>query len=386
MHAEVRLKRGRDKKLRGFYPWVQRGEILFVNDDPKPGDIVRVTDSNGQFVAIASFNGKSRFPLRIFSLIERPIDLGFFAERIELAKENRARWISETNAMRVVFSEADGLPGLIIDQYADVLVVQSRTAAIDRLKPLWLEALASVFNPRGIYERSDMAGREEEGLQPFFGPIWGEPGETVDFQESGFEFNAPFAQGLKTGFYLDQRETRRKFETEVKPGESVADLFCYTGAMSLYAARAGATVVGVDILPEAIELANQHADRNNLKAEFIVGNAFEWLEASSEKYDWIILDPPAIAKSRTGKSSLKWAIWKLIYNALPRLKPNGKIVACSCSYQLSAEGVIESARLAASDRGRRLFLRDITIQAPDHPHLVQFPESLYLKCLWFEAD
>jgi 23S rRNA (cytosine1962-C5)-methyltransferase len=287
--------------------------------------------------------------------------------------------------MRLLFSESDGLPGLIVDQYADYLVVQVRTLGMERLKELWLPLLIERLEPKGILERSEMTSRAEEGLDPFAGVLHGDAPELIEIEESGLVFLVPTDAGRKTGFYLDQRENRRRLAQLVQPGERVLDLFCYTGAFALYTARAGAHAIGVDILPDAIDLAEVHARRNRLEAHWIVENAFDWLPQAAEQgaqFDWIVIDPPAIAKRQEQKDSLRWAVWKLVYHALPLLAEGGRLVICSCSYQLSLTEMLDAVRLAATDRTIPLFVEAVSFQAPDHPYLLQFPESLYLKCVW----
>ncbi|MCS6918393.1 MAG: class I SAM-dependent rRNA methyltransferase, partial [Fimbriimonadales bacterium] len=339
----------------------------------------------GELLGIGFYNPQSRFPVRILTMHDEPIDEEFFTARLEKALQHRQRTVRDTNAMRLLFSESDGVPGLIVDQYADYLVVQVRALGMERLKAVWLPVLIERLEPKGIIERSEMAGRSEEGLEPFAGVLHGEAPELIEIEESGLEFLVPTDAGRKTGFYLDQRENRRRLAQQVRPGERVLDLFCYTGAFALYAARAGAYAVGVDILPDAIDLAEVHARRNRLEAHWIVENAFDWLPKAAEqgaKFDWVVLDPPAIAKRQDQKDSLRWAIWKLVYHALPLLNEGGRIAVCSCAYQLGLNEMLDTVRLAATDRSQPLFLEEITFQAPDHPYLLQFPESLYLKCLW----
>jgi 23S rRNA (cytosine1962-C5)-methyltransferase len=381
----VKIVGGREKKLQHGYPWVQRGEISEVLGAPTPGALVRVVNFRNETLGIGTYNPQSRFPVRLLTTADEPIDRAFFERRLEHALRHRQRVVQDTNAMRLVFSEADGLPGLIVDQYADYLVVQVRTMGMERLRELWLPMLIEQLEPKGVIERSEMASRAEEGLEPFAGVLHGDAPELIEIEESGLLFLVPTDAGRKTGFYLDQRENRRRLAAQVRPGERVLDLFCYTGAFALYAARAGAHAVGVDILPDAIDLAEVHARRNRLEAHWIVENAFDWLPQAAEqgaRFDWIVLDPPAIAKRQDQKDSLRWAIWKLVYNALPLLTEGGRLVVCSCAYQLSLAEMLDTVRLAATDRAIPLFLEEITFQAPDHPYLMQFPESLYLKCLW----
>lgn len=385
LEGAVRVVGGREKKLLHGYPWVQRGEIAEVSGAPTPGALVRVLSFRGELLGIGTYNPNSRFPVRLLTLHDEPIDRAFFETRLERAIRLRQRVVHDTNAMRVLFSESDGVPGLIVDQYADYLVVQVRTLGMERLKSLWLPVLIERLEPKGIVERSEMAGRAEEGLEPFAGTLHGEVPELIEIEESGLLFLVPTDAGRKTGFYLDQRENRRRLAQRVRPGERVLDLFCYTGAFALYAARAGASAIGVDILSDAIDLARIHAQRNHLPAEWVVENAFEWLPQAAEqgmRFDWIVIDPPAIAKRQDQKDSLRWAIWKLVYHALPLLAPGGQMVVCSCAYALGISDMMDTVRLAATDRNTPIYLEDLTFQAPDHPYLLQFPESLYLKCLW----
>jgi len=381
----VKIVGGREKKLQHGYPWVQRGEISEVLGAPTPGALVRIVNFRNETLGIGTYNPQSRFPVRVLTTADEPIDRAFFEQRLERALRHRQRVVQDTNAMRLVFSESDGLPGLIVDQYADYLVVQVRTLGMERLRELWLPTLIEQLEPKGVIERSEMASRAEEGLEPVAGVLHGDAPELIEIEESGLLFLVPTDAGRKTGFYLDQRENRRRLAAQVRPGERVLDLFCYTGAFALYAARAGAHAVGVDILPDAIDLAEVHARRNRLEAHWIVENAFDWLPQAAEQgaqFDWIVLDPPAIAKRQDQKDSLRWAIWKLVYHALPLLSEGGRLVVCSCAYQLSLAEMLDTVRLAATDRTIPLFLEEITFQAPDHPYLLQFPESLYLKCLW----
>lgn len=381
----VRLKKGREKKIRNFYPWVQKEEVAGVRGGAQPGEVARLVSHTGEFLAIGLYNPCSRFPFRVLSLQEERIDESFFERRIRAALQLRESLITDADGCRLLFAEADGVPGLIVDRYQETLIVQVRNLGMERLKPLWLPPLVSVISPMSVYEKSDMEGRREEGLGDSVGDLHGALPSEVETNESGLRFLVPVTDGLKTGFYLDQRDTRRKLASEVLPNERIADLFCYTGAFALYAARSGAKVTAVDIHERAIAVARQNAEINGLSVEFVLANAFEWLEEQGRqgvRYDRILLDPPAIAKVRDKRDSLKWAIWKLVYLSSQLLDPGGRMLVCNCSYQLSLAETIETIRLAASDRGRRVFLEGVTYQSPDHPALLQFPESLYLKCVW----
>ncbi|MCC7434047.1 MAG: class I SAM-dependent rRNA methyltransferase [Methanoregulaceae archaeon] len=380
----VHLARGREKKIRNGYPWVQREEV-FDAVPSLPGQIARLFDCHGDFLALGLFNPNSRFPFRVLSLQDEPIDADFFRRRLDEAARRRVG-VRETDSLREFFAEADGIPGLIVDRFDRTLVVQVRNAGMERLREVWEPVLLERFDPVAMYDKSDMEGRREEGLEPHAELRYGTLPEPVLVQESGFVFEAPVVEGLKTGFYLDQRGTRRRLAERIKPGERLLDAFCYTGTFSHYAARAGAEVTAVDISPVAIEAARRNAERNGVHAEFIEANVFDWLEESGPTYDWIVLDPPAIAKGKGERNSLKWAVWKLVFNGLPRLVPGGRMVVCSCSYQLGLGELIETVRLAAADRGRRAFLEEITLQDLDHPTAMAFPESGYLKCAWVRME
>lgn len=381
----VQLKKGKERKVRNFYPWIQRGECRA--DGVEYGSVAKLVDSEGRFLAVGTYNARSRFQFRIFSLEDEPIDHAFFLGRFNSAIRLREELLHGTTGRRLVHSEADRLPGLIIDQYDSNLVVQVRSLGMEALKPVWLPALIEATAASGISEKSEMAGREEEGLPSRSGPLHGEPVSVLQTVEDGLQFAVPVELGLKTGFYFDQRETRRRFEARVRPGQKVLDCFCYTGAFTLRAARAGATAYGIDIHRPALETAREAARLNKLEAVFVEANAFEYVvEDALGPYDWIILDPPAIAKTADKRDSLKWAIWKLVHLSLPLLKPGGRFIVCSCSYQVGLQELVETCRLAASDRHVRLFLEDVTYQDLDHPAPIHFPESLYLKCAWLRRD
>lgn len=383
----VRLVAGREKKIVSRYPWVQREEVEYFSKAP-PGAVAQLLSADGAFLAVGTFNIDSRFPFRVLSRQDEPINVDFFRRRIREAAMRRTD-ISDTDSQRVLFSEADGTAGLIVDRFGDCLVVQVRTAGMERLRSQWVEALQMEFEPGCIYEKSDMEGRKEEGLDTKVGLLSGRLPRPVLVHESGLTFEAPVETGMKTGFYLDQRDTRRRLGDRVKEGQLVLDAFSYVGGFGMYAARSKADVLGLDIHEPSILAARRNLRRNGLAAEFQVANVFEWLQAGGDgrRYDWMVLDPPAISKTKEQRDSLKWAVWKLVYHAIDSLAPNGRMIVCSCSYQLKLADLMDTIRLAASDRSRSAYLEEVTVQPPDHPILAAFPESWYLKCAWvrFEA-
>lgn len=385
MPGVVRLKEGKERKVLRGYPWVQRGECQAHGVED--GDIASLVTAKGGFLAVGTFNSQSRFRFRVLSLEDETIDSDWFAHRLQRAKDLRSELGLGAEACRVVYSEADGLPGLIVDRYGPNLVVQVRSLGQERLKSVWLNPLIEVFEAESVVERSEMAGRQEEGLEPYSGILHGNPPEYAEIIEDGLGYSVPLLGGLKTGHFLDQRRTRNLFGAMIRPKQRVLDAFCYTGGFAMQAARSGARVTALDILPEALDLARKNLATNGLKAETIEANAFDWLlEAEEGGFDWIVLDPPAIAKTGARRDSLKWAIWKLVHASLPKLNPGGRLIVCNCSYQLSLHETLETCRLAAGDRRRRLFLERTTIQDVDHPAPIHFPEALYLKCAWLRSD
>jgi 23S rRNA (cytosine1962-C5)-methyltransferase len=382
----IRLARGREKKIRARYPWVQREEVASAPSGLMPGDVTRLVSADGEFLAVGTFNPNSRFPFRVFSRDDEELDADWF--RARLRQTFARRKFEGTNAQRMIFAEADGIPGLIVDQYDRVAVLQVRHAGIERLRPIWFPVLEELLDVDAIYERSDMDGRRDEGLPPIAGLVSGAMPEEVWIHENGLRFGVPVTDGLKTGFYLDQRDARARLASRIQPGDRFLDGFCYLGAFSQYAARAGAKTLGLDLHEVALAAAGEGALANGLDCEFRHANVFEWLENEpvGELFDWILLDPPAIAKKSDKRDALKWAVWKLVYHAIPHLREGGRLIVCSCVYQLGQEALLEAIRLAAADRGKAAFLEEMSYQAPDHPYLLAFPESLYLKSAWVRIE
>jgi 23S rRNA (cytosine1962-C5)-methyltransferase len=275
------------------------------------------------------------------------------------------------------------MPGLIVDWLDGHAVIQVRNLGMEKLKPLWLPIL--IERCESVFEKSDMAGREEEGMGDYVRQLHGVTPDRVEIVEDGVQYSVPVRDGLKTGHFLDQRNSKRRLADRVRHGDKVLDCFCYTGGFSLAAGLKGATCFGVDVNPVAMEVARENAKLNGLEIPFIQGNAFDYLSDSAAglgPYDWIILDPPAIAKTKDKRDSLKWGIWKLVNDAIPILAPGGRMVVCACTAQMSVDACWDVIQLSAGDRGVRVVLEEVTLQDLDHPAAAHFPQSLYLKCLW----
>lgn len=391
MRPSVILKPHAERKLRNFYPWAFHDDIADIQGDPEPGAIVLVRDSSGALVGQAFYNPGASIPLRMLSRGEERIDAGWLRRRLMEAAARR-REIHGTNAVRLVHGEADGLPGLIVDRYGEVLVVQIRNLGMERWRETLVEVLRELFAPRGIYERSDVEAREDEGLEPRAGLLWGEVPDPVEVVEDGLVFETSVARGQKTGFYLDQRDNRRRLRGWVRPGDRVLDVYGYIGPFALHAAVAGATAVVIDKDPWALGQVERNAIRNGLADRITVrlGDALEMMEAllaEGRRFDWVVLDPPAMVKRRVEwERGVRRRFVEMAHLALRLLKDGGGLFFSSCAYAIRLEDLIEAARMAAADVGCRLVVRDVTYQPPDHPWILQIPETLYLKTLIVEKQ
>jgi 23S rRNA (cytosine1962-C5)-methyltransferase len=388
--AVVHLARGKNARIQEGHPWVFQGEVHHINGDYDPGDIVTVVDSRGLFMGKGYINPQSQIIVRILSSHDEPIDRAFFHRRLERAWNHRKRLLADTTACRVVFGEADFLPGLIVDKFDDILVVQSLALGIDK----WLEDIADILmeliQPRGIYERNDVPVRELEGLKQRKGFLRGEFDPRLIIPENGLKVVVDVQNGQKTGYFLDQRDNRRAIRPYVKGGR-VLDCFSNVGGFALNAIAGGAReVIAVDASAEALAAAAENARLNGMEGQLQLreGNAFDILrkyESDQEKFDVIVLDPPAFAKN---KGSLEGAVrgYKEInLRALRMIPEGGFLVTCSCSYHMKPDLFKAVVADAALDARRRLRLIEERAQGVDHPIVVGYDESHYLKCLIYEV-
>jgi len=389
MRKWVKLKAGKSKKVQKFYPLVYRDEVAEVSPSVEDGDLATLLDERGKFLAWGTFSAKSHVAFRVLTLQDEPVDRDFFANRLQKAFEQRKHLREITNAVRLVHAEADFLPGLIVDRYDEFAVIQVRTKGMERLRDLWFEPLLELLKPRGVYERSDMEGRKEEGLTPFKGLLYGTVPERIEIVEHGLRFFVDVERGLKTGFYLDQRDNRKLVSELVQPGEQFLDLFAYTGAFSVYAATKGAECTAIEQHKHLVELGLEQAKLNKVEVNFRCGNVFEELPklgSEGQRFDFIVIDPPAIAKSEKQIASLRKAIHRVVSDSLRVLKPGGRMLVCTCVYHMDWSDLIETVRFAASDLNVPLRILAQTTQATDHPIRLHIPESQYLRCLLLQRD
>ncbi len=391
----VTVRQQKAPKIRNRYGWVFADEIADIVSDREQG-IANVFAEDGEFLGKGLFLRGASKTVRMLTLKEEEIDETFFFSRFRKALALRER-ICRNAAYRLVNAESEMLPGLIIDRYGGYFVVQIRHPALEDKKPQIVSALRALFEEsiRGILERSDFESTPEVGLERYSGVLWGEIPEETPVSVDGITYLIRLKAGQKTGLFLDQQESRAKARQLIRAyrleGQRALDLFCYTGGFSLAMAQEGMLSTGVDKSAPDIETAKRMADRNGLANEtcFITADVFYWLQDqmqdSSERrrrYGMIVIDPPSFIKSQKEKPYGKRLLTELMKASLPLLSPHGIIGLCSCSYHLGWEEMIESARRASADCGKALIAVDQNIQSPDHPWLLQMPETLYLKCLW----
>ena len=378
-------------RLRAGHLWVYRNEIARLDGQPADGDAVAVLTASGRSLGTGLLNTRSLIAVRLFTSADRVLDEAFFRARLESALALRARIAPGASACRLVYGEGDLLPGLIVDRYADVLVVQTLTLGMDRRKEMLAGLLCELAGPRGIFARNDPAVRRLEGLPPETGWLRGGGATEVEIEEDGLRFVVDVARGQKTGFFLDQRENRAH-AAELAAGGDVLDGFAYTGAWSVHAARrAAASVTGIEISADAAQLAARNAALNGLgdRCRFVQANAFDELRRLSEtraRFHLVILDPPAFVKTRAALATGLAGYKEINLRALKVLRPGGWLVSCSCSYHVDEAALRETVVAAARDTGRWLRLVESRSQARDHPVHPAMPETRYLKCLIFGVE
>jgi 23S rRNA (cytosine1962-C5)-methyltransferase len=383
--GSVFLKAGRDRRVRAGHLWVYKGEIGRTSGECAAGSVVSVLDPRGRFLGRGHFNPASTITVRL--LTRRPdetVDAALIRRRIAAAVAYRRRFYEAGDTCRLVFSEGDWLPGLVVDRYGSWLAVQFGTLGMDRMREAVVAALQDAVHPRGIYERSDLPSRVHEGLPPVTGLLAGEVPDEITVTVDGVQLVVSLKEGQKTGLFLDHRDTRRVVQAHAA-GRRVLDVFCNAGAFALHALAGGAReAVGIESAPEALAAARRNADLNGRTGalRLIEGNAFDRLrelEKAGERFDLVVLDPPAFTKSAQSVAAARRGYKEINLRALRLATPGGLVMSASCSYHLSAEEFLEVVRDAAADAGRPVTLVALGGQAPDHPINLGVPETRYLK-------
>ena len=387
---QVRIELKAAKRIRNFDCWIFRDELVKADAALPAGEVVEVADPRGGFVGYGFWHPTAHIAVRVGShAAQQPLDAGWLSQRIAEAVARRGS-IAGTNAARLVFSEADGVPGLIVDRYADYLVVQFRSAGLDRRRSDVVEILQRHLHPQGILERSDKAFRDEEGLPQVVRILAGEVPERILIEEAGLRFWVDPHHGAKTGFYLDQRTTRERIRRAVQPDQTFLDAFAFTGSLGIAAASRGARVICLEQHEPFLALAKDNAKLNHVsdRIDYVAGDAFYWLDLKangSERVDWVSLDPPGLAKTKAELSTARRALHHLVHRGLQMLAPDGRLLLSICSYHLLGR-VEEIVRIAAEDLRLRLTVEDAWRQAEDHPWILQLPASRYLASWQFARD
>jgi 23S rRNA (cytosine1962-C5)-methyltransferase len=379
--ASVKISRPGAKRIRNGHLWVYRSDVREA-DDAAAGQIVRVVDEAGNAVGQAFYSDRSEIALRFLVTGEETIDREWWRARLRRSAARRASIAQETDAYRLVYSEGDLLPSLIVDIYADVFVMQTLSQGTEQLKSALAELLVEEFTPRTIVERNDARVRELEGLDRRTATLYGEAPEEIEVNQHGVRFLVSPLGGQKTGAFLDQRENYLAAR-RVAHGRAL-DCFTFNGGFALHVASACESVLGIDISAEAIAGAERNAVRNSAgNVEFRVANVFDAMrefEAGGERFDTIVLDPPAFAKNRASLASAARGYKEINLRALKLLNPGGVLVTSTCSYHVSEEMFLEIIADAALDARRRVQLIEKRGQSSDHPVLLGVPETHYLKC------
>ena len=383
--AKAILRKTRETRVRSGHPWVFASDIERVEGDFTPGDVVDVHSCHDTFLGRAFYNPKSQISLRMLTTKDEAVDSAFFRSRVQQAWDYR-RLLCDPDSCRLIFSESDFLPGLVVDKFGEYLVIQSLCLGIDRWKDEIVRHLADIVKPRGIWERSDVPVRRLEGMEQTTGLLYGEVPDRIDMVENGLRFVIDVKNGQKTGFFLDQKENRAAIRPLCRDAR-VLDCFCHNGSFALHAAKYGArSVLGVDISEEALEIARLNAENNGLseRITFEAHNCFDHLREltdAKEQFDLVILDPPAFTKSRATVDSALRGYKEINLRGMKLVRPGGFLVTCSCSQHVSPEQFRDMVNQAARDSRTKLRQVEYRTQGLDHPILPASPETQYLKCM-----
>ena len=382
----VRINRKGAGRIASGHPWVFASDVL-DRGSAEPGDPVTVADPQGRVLGVAHYSSTSQICLRMLSHRPNPIDRSFFCSRLAEAEALRKRVVANTDAYRLVHGEADFLPGLVIDRYADCFTIQTLDQGMDRAKDEIVRCLVEQFAPRAVVERNDAKVRQRESLPLVSGVLFGDLPERILIHMNGLELEADLLHGQKTGVFLDQRENYGAASRYAR-GQAL-DCFTSSGGFALHIARVCESVDAIDSSAPALEMARSNAQRNGIdNIRFQETDVFEALSAyanAGRRFDTVILDPPAFAKSRSALEGAARGYKEINRRALELLGPGGVLVTCSCSHHLSEAMLLELLAEASLDTNRRLRVLERRTQSQDHPILLTVPETLYLKCLILEV-
>jgi 23S rRNA (cytosine1962-C5)-methyltransferase len=384
--AQVTITRRGAERAREGHLWVYRSDVREAGE-AEGGAVVRVRDERGRAVGQAFYSDRSEIALRLLTARDEPVDREWWRARLRAAASRRAGLGREAEAFRLVYSEGDLMPSLIVDRYADVLVLQTLSQGADALKAMFAELLVEEFAPRSIVERNDVRVRALEGLPVRSGVLYGEePGE-LEVAQHGVRFRVAPLGGQKTGAFLDQRENHLAARRYAR-GRAL-DCFTFNGGFALSVAPACESVLGLDVSAEAVAAARRNAELNGAaNVEFQEANVFDALhemESAGRRFDTVVLDPPAFAKNRASVRAAARGYKEINLRALKMLERGGHLVTCTCSYHMTEPLFLEVLAEAARDARRRVQIVERRTQSQDHPVLLGVPETLYLKCVVLRA-
>ncbi len=391
MNCKFYLDKGRGKRALSGHPWIFATEINGYDGEYTNGDIVEVYTSDNTFIGKGYINDASQITIRIMTRdINEEIDKDFFRRKLKDAWEYRKK-VVDTSSCRFIFGEADFMPGMVIDKFEDIYVIQSLALGIDKYKQTIVDILVEEYNARGVYERSDAAVRLKEGMEQTKGFLSGTFDTMITIEENGVKYYVDIENGQKTGFFLDQKENRKAIHKICKDSE-VIDVFTHTGSFALNAGIAGAkSVLGIDISQHAVDFCRKNSELNNLQdtVKFECHDAFDILKEfnyQGREFDVVILDPPAFTKARETIKNAKKGYKKINYRGIKLVRKSGYLVTASCSHFMGPELFKEAIYEAAKDAGRMLRQVEFKTQAPDHPILwTDNEESYYLKFFIFQV-
>ena len=389
--GQVILLKGKEKKIENFYPNVFKDEIKAILGEAKTGDVVDVLRDDMKFVGRGYVTeGTSAF-VRVLTTKDEKIDKDFIYNKIKTAYDKRKHLAEETNCARMFFSEGDGIPGLVIDKFEKYISIQFRNSGVEAFRQEIINAVKKYMKPKGIYERSDVENRVHEGVEEKTGIIYGKIPAEIIMEDNGLKYIIDIANGQKTGFFLDQRDSRKFIRPYLNDKTRFLDVFSSSGGFSMAALKENcAKVTAIDKEPYALELCKRNYEVNGFTGDFetLEGDAFMLLKTlvgRNAKYDVITLDPPSLIKKKIDIKRGRDFFFELCDSSFKLLEKGGILGVITCAYHMGLQDLLEVTRMAASNNGKMVQVIGINYQPEDHPWILHIPETLYLKALWVKV-